>query len=88
MSVWVDVPNQALVFFIQETHSSMWHLFSESVPSANRECSVIQIGAPRRSTGFCVGDGPIALSGTPAGDVWSGTGVSGTSGCVVRCVIV
>jgi hypothetical protein len=27
----------------------------------------------------CVGDGPIALSGTPAGGVWSGTGVNGTS---------
>ncbi|MFZ9596976.1 MAG: PKD domain-containing protein [Schleiferiaceae bacterium] len=27
----------------------------------------------------CVGDGPIALSGTPAGGVWSGTGVNGAS---------
>ncbi len=53
-SVWVDVPNQALVFFIQETHSSMWHLFLESVPSADREYSVIQIGTPRRSTGLAV----------------------------------
>ncbi|MEY4477915.1 MAG: hypothetical protein RL276_220 [Bacteroidota bacterium] len=27
----------------------------------------------------CVGDGPVALSGTPAGGTWSGTGVTGST---------